>query len=142
VRGHNLVWAKAATLNSEEYVLYIIATFDDRNTGPTGIIKRTGLPGHGIYELEFLSYRGPYFQGLDSYATRVFMGRPWVGNAAEAVGVGKETSVVFDGGSFLLEKLPYRVDLKSVISAGKDTEGFYAVGYNLIFSDYELLYHP
>ena len=103
------------------------------------VIRRTGAPGAGEYELAFLAYGGPYFTTLNSIAFRNPHSPPR-GVSADGVAVGRETSVVFDEGGVYLEKLPYALDLSNAISFGGN--GFFAVGKNQAFGGYELLYHP
>jgi hypothetical protein len=103
------------------------------------VIRRTGAPGAGEYELAFLAYGGPYFTTLNSIAFRNPHSPPR-GVSADGVAVGRETSVVFDEGNVYLEKLPYALDLSRVIPYGGN--GFFAVGKNEAFGGYELLYHP
>ncbi len=103
------------------------------------VIRRTGPPGAGEYELAFLAHAGPYLTTLHSIAFRKPHSPPR-GISVDGVAVGRETSVVFDEGNVYLEKLPYALDLSRVISYGGN--GFFAVGKNEAFGGYELLYHP
>jgi|GEM_PF-1920697 len=104
-----------------------------------GVVRRTGAPGVGEYELAFLAYGGPYLTALNSIAFRNPHSPPR-GISADGVTVGRDTSVVFDEGTVYLEKLPYALDLTAVVLYGGN--GFFAVGKNEAFGGWELLYHP
>lgn len=116
--------------------VYFSVRFAD---GALGIVKRKGPPGRGVYEPVFIAYSGPYFHDLNSIAFRDPHSQPY-GVSVDGVAVGIETTVVFDEGSVCLERLPYPMELNSATRANGN--GFFAVGRNLTFHDYELLFHP
>ncbi len=116
--------------------VYVVAEFDN---GAWGVIKRTGAPGAGEYELVFLAYPGPYFTDLNGVAFRDAPSDPY-GISVDGVAVGKDTTVVFDEGNVYFEKLPYASELSCVIpNLGT---GYFAVGKSEPFGSYDLLYHP
>jgi hypothetical protein len=103
------------------------------------VIRRSGGPGAGEYELAFLGHGGPYFNTLNGIAFRDPHSPPR-GISVDGVAVGRETSVLFDEGNVYLEKLPYALDLTRVVLYGGS--GFFAIGKNEAFGGWELLYHP
>jgi len=58
------------------------------------VIKRTGRPGEGVYEVVFLSPVGPYFFELEDIAFK---------DALNGIIVGMETSVVYEDPNWVLE---------------------------------------
>ena len=116
--------------------VYILAECD---YGAWAVIRRTGPPGAGEYELAFLAHGGPYLTALSNIAFRN-PDSPPRGISVDGVAVGRETSVVFDEGNVYLEKLPYALDLTRIVLYGGN--GFFATGKNEAFGGWELLYHP
>lgn len=109
--------------------LYLIAKF----VGDCwGLVRRTGVPGAGVYELIFLSNKSANFYNIKSVAFE---------ETGRGLAVGLEASVFYDGQDWRLEKLPYRIAFKEVEAAGGG--GFWAFGENIgVMSRWELLYHP
>jgi hypothetical protein len=134
VKGREIVAAEARGHFGGH--VYFPVRFAD---GAIGIIKREGPPGRGVYEPVFVGYAGPYFQDIDSIGFRDSHSEPY-GISVDGVAVGLETTLVFDEGLVYLEKIPYPLELSSVIPA--DGNGFFSVGRDLTFRDYDLLYHP
>jgi len=134
VPGRSLRAATAAAFDGRHF--YATVEFWD---GARGILKRNGPPGKAEYDLVFLSYAGPYFQGINALAFKDPNSAPF-GISADGLAVGKETSILLDEGKVYLEELPYPLDLSCVERAGGN--GFFAVGKNLALNDSELLFHP
>lgn len=117
--------------------LYLLADFEPDNCW--GIIKRTGLPGAGEYELIFLAPQGPYFRDIRDVAFRDPTGeKPGIG--VDGIAAGDETTVVFVDGAAYMEKLPYPTKIVSAEAANGN--GFWAAGENKVTGNFELLYHP
>jgi len=134
VPGYHLLAATAAATAGPD--LYLIA--DLGYEGEAGrycaIVKRAGPPGGGEYEAVFIATEGPYFGGISSLA---FL-HP--GYRDYGVGVGNDTTALFDEGNVYLERMPYPLDFDEVVVSA--TSGFLAVGSNRGFGGYELMYHP
>lgn len=107
--------------------LYLLARFSQEIEG---IIKRTGLPGEGVYELAFLSNNNATFSGLNA------MARDYHGNLAA---VGEETSVFWDGQNWLAENVAARTYFVDV--AAGPLGGFYAVGRDYLFAAQAALFY-
>ena len=107
--------------------LYLTVEFEGFGSG---IIRRTGDPGKGEYELVFFSYISPAFHDIRTIAFE---------DPGKGVAVGTEGSVYFDGETWHVESLPYRLGFRDVgLAAGG---GFFALTDNATFSRKELFYH-
>ncbi len=116
--------------------LYISVEFDD---GATGIVRRTGSPGVGEYEIVFLSYDGPFFTSFERMAFRSWSSE-LSGNGADGVGIGDNASVSFTPSGIYLEKLPYQLQFSALCKAGGI--GFWASGTNGLTGKCEIFLHP
>ncbi len=134
VPGHSLRSASAATAAGPD--LYVILGLGREGEMGTydAVVKRAGPPGAGEYAVAFLAPPGPYFAGITSMA---FI-HP--GYRGYGIGVGSDTTVLFDEGRVYLERLPYRLEFNEVVLS--PAGGFLSVGMNEAFGGYELLYHP
>ncbi len=135
VPGFHLTAATAAATAGGD--LYLIVSLGDEGEAANycAVVKRTtGPPGGGEYEAAFIAREGPYFKGLASLAF-YHPGYRYYG-----LGVGRATTVLFDEGNVYLERLPYNLEFAGVVAS--KTDGFLAVGNNMAFGGWELLYHP
>jgi hypothetical protein len=111
--------------------LYLLA-----DLGITGnfqaIIKRTGAPGLGRYEFQFLSNESGYVFRIDKVVFKATDG--------EGLAVGDKTSLIFKGGAWRPEELPYYLNIGSIVADGES--GYWATGSNEGLSRSELLFHP
>jgi hypothetical protein len=108
--------------------------FVDFLSGYNGIVKRSGEPGRGEYELVFFATEGPNFKWLSDVAVR--------GGGVHhscGVAVGRETSVVYDGADWRLEEVPYPADIEHIAYASDG--GFWATADDMITGRWDLLYH-
>jgi hypothetical protein len=108
--------------------------FVDFLTGYNGIVKRSGEPGRGEYELVFFATQGRNFTWLNDVAVR-----DGGINHSSGVAVGRDTSVVYDGADWCLEEVPYPADVEHIAHAFDG--GFWASATDLITGRSELLYH-
>ncbi len=135
VRGHSVRSASAATAAGPDlYVILGLGHEGEIGGTYSAVVKRTGPPGVGEYAVAFLAPPGPYFAGITSMA---FI-HP--GYRSYGIGVGSDTTVLFDEGNVYLERLPYRLKFNEVVLSAAG--GFLSVGMNEAFGGYELLYHP
>jgi hypothetical protein len=132
--GHSVRSARAgATAGFDLYLILGLGREGEMGTYDA-VVKRTGPPGRAEYAPVFIAPEGPHFHGLASLA---FL-HP--GYRDYGLGVGSDTTVLFDEGNVYLERLPYRLKFNEVVLS--ETSGFLAVGMNEAFGGYELLYHP
>lgn len=116
-------------------VLYLAVEFPN---GYEGILKRTATNIKSEYTLEFFANRGPLFSGVSDIGVQDLSRDPRENRAI--VAVGPNTSVYGENGAWVLEEVPYPVDLKYV--AKGTPRGFWAVGQsNVPFSPNELYFH-
>jgi len=134
VAGHEIRAARAAATRNGE--LYIIARLDGERC--YALIRRSGAPGAGRYEPAFISYAGPYLLELRAFAFKGDVS-PY-GITCDGVGVGDETTVVYDEGKYYVEKLPFPMNIYDVCPS--DEAGFFAYAYDAALFYYRLLYHP
>jgi len=134
IAGHEIRAARAATTRDGD--LYIIAELDAGHY--YALIQRTGAPGEGAYAPVFFAHTGPYLLELRDFA---FKGSnsPY-GISCDGVGVGVQSSIVYNEGNFYLEKLPFPMDIFAVCPT--EDPGFVAFGFDNTFGCYRLLYHP
>lgn len=134
VPNNKIISARAGACFGSSF--YLIT---EHEKGAWGVVKRSGPLGRGHYELIFLAFRGPYFYELKSIAFRSAASPPH-GFSADGVGVGINTTIIFDERNILVERLPYAINFAQVIpDAGN---GFFAAGQNTAFGGVELFYHP
>jgi hypothetical protein len=94
-----------------------------------GIVRRSGPPGAGEYELEFLEVNDPEFANINDIA----IGR------GRVAAVGLSAAAFDDGRGWRREQLPYEMALRQVApAAGGGFWALIAVGA----SDAALYYHP
>ncbi len=134
VPGYHLLAATAAAAAGPDLYLIVDLGYEGEAGRYGAVVKRTGPPGAGKYEAVFVAPHGPYFGGLASLA---FL-HP--GYRDYGLGVGSDTTVLFDEGSVFLERMPYRLEFSEVVLS--ETSGFLAVGNNMAFGGWELMYHP
>ncbi len=97
-----------------------------------GIVRRSGPPGTGEYELEFLEVNDPEFAKINDVAI----------GPGRVAAVGLSASAFDYGRGWRREQLPYEIVLRQVAPAAGGN-GFWAFGYNEnIMGRTELLYHP
>ena len=97
------------------------------------IIKRTGAPGAGVYELAFCSNTGPYFWDVRALVFK---------DEHNGMALGQETSVVYDDPDWVLEMVTgqdyfYVFDLAAV-----GPNGYWAITDPPSQLPPHLLYHP
>ncbi len=116
--------------NAENGAMYFGVQFDDMRF--SAIVRRTGAPGQGKYDLCFFGGVSGSIHDIKSVATDA---------KGNAVGVGAEGSVYYDGSTWRVEDLPYRIGFRQVIPAAEG--GFWGLGENLVvMGRKELLFHP
>ncbi len=103
--------------------LYFYVRFEG---GGVGIVRRSGSPTSGKYELVYFIPRGNFMAAAADVDGRI-------------AAVGLKTSVIFDGGRWRVEELPYPLDLYRVIPAPHG--GFLGLGNNEAVWQREVLYH-
>ncbi len=127
--GEDMAEVRAECALGTDLYLYV-----DFANGYNGVVKRTGAPGQGEYELVFYATEGPRFKWLNDVA---------VGDGNEhhsrGVAVGYDTSVVLDGASWKIEEVAYPANIKYV-TPGADG-GFWAAAVDLTLGRSELFYH-
>jgi len=108
--------------------------FVDFANGYNGVVKRTGPPGQGEYELVFYATEGSNFKWLNDVA---------VADAkihhAGGMAVGYDTSVVYDGANWKIEEIAYPADIGYVTHSADG--GFWAAAEDLTSGRSELFYH-
>jgi hypothetical protein len=136
VPGFHLSTATAAATAGRD--LYIIANlgYEGEAGNYSAVVKRAGPPGGGEYEAAFIGREGPYFKDLTGLA---FL-HP--GYRDYGLGVGTDTTLLFDEGSVYFERLPYGIEFAEVVVSKSHADGFFAVGNNSAFGGWELMYHP
>jgi hypothetical protein len=88
--------------------IYIKVLFKD---GATGLAWRS-TDVNGSYMLVFVSYAGPYFQNLVGCVGQTGTSDSW--DLSEGIGVGTNTTVVFQGGAWSLERFTLPLDFVGV----------------------------
>jgi hypothetical protein len=125
--GHKFEeWIPACAAGDELYLIL-------RCQGVTpGIVRRSGPPGAGEYELEFLEVDDPEFGPINDVAM-----------AAERVAAVAESGAAIDEGrGWRREELPYKINLRHVTPAAGGY-GFWALGDNeYVMGRTEVLFHP
>ena len=134
VPGHSVRSVRAAAAAGPDLYLTVGLGREGEMGTYDAVVKRTGPPGRGEYAPVFIAAEGPHFHGLASLA---FL-HP--GYRDYGIGVGSDTTVLFDEGNVYLERLPYRLEFNEVVLS--PAGGFLSVGTNEAFGGYELLYHP
>ncbi len=132
--GHHLLAATAAATAGPYLYLIVGLGYEGEAGRYCAVVKRAGPPGRGEYAPVFIAPEGPHFHGLASLA---FL-HP--GYRDYGLGVGSDTTVLFDEGNVYLERLAYPLEFAEVVVS--ETSGFLAVGMNEAFGGCELLYHP
>jgi len=97
------------------------------------IIKRTGPPGDGEYELVFMAPEGPYFTDVRALAFR---------DKKHGLAVGYETSVVYERSKWLLENTADSFTLNTFEGIVVGSDGYWAFGSYAGTTEYRLFYHP
>jgi hypothetical protein len=134
VPGHHLLAATAAATAGPDLYLIVDLGYEGEAGNYCAVVRRSGAPGAGEYEAVFIATEGPYFRGL----SRLAFLHP--GYRDYGLGVGSDTTVLFDEGNVYMERLPYPLEFAEVVVS--ETGGFLAVGHNSAFGGWELLYHP
>jgi hypothetical protein len=93
------------------------------------IIKRTGLPGEGVYELSYASWYGPGIMSLDAVSFR---------NATSGVAIGNIGSIYYDGRDWIRELAPDGTALDSANLTPDPRGGFWCTSH----SGRYLVWHP
>jgi hypothetical protein len=108
--------------------------FVDFANGYNGVVKRTGPPGQGEYELVFYATEGSNFKWLNDVVVAD-------GNIHHARGmaVGYDTSVVYDGPGWKIEEVAYPANIEYVAPSADG--GFWAAAEDLTSGRSELFYH-
>jgi hypothetical protein len=104
--------------------LFFLAEYAFDDHGYYLIVRRTGAPGEGRYDLSYLSYLGPHFEDLGDLAFRT---------PDDGMGVGWKASLAYNGRDWVQEDVGTR-SFYSV--AANPAGGFWAV------SEDRLLFHP
>ena len=140
IGGRNVLRVLNAAAN--ETALYVVAEFSEGGTVAQGIVKRTGAPGDGKYELAFLSYPAPYYASTFVLAAR---SEKAISNSdvySDLLAAGEQTTVVFRNGVVRLESLPFEYYFCTLAFGGTFTDGYFAIADNETLRVDEVLYHP
>jgi len=111
-------------------LLYFNADVVVNGVAYQGIIKRTGPPGEGKYDVLFYSPLGPHFRDLRGIAFK---------DVYDGIAVGVETSVLYDAPGWALEDAKGALHNFLYVTAGP--EGYWAIAEG-DSPGYALMYHP
>jgi hypothetical protein len=98
--------------------LFIISQLSFNGKPYDGVLRRTGPPGAGEYDVAFMSYHGPYFYNLADIDFR---------NAGDGLAVGSHTTLHYWEGGWLLETTR---ELDFICVAADAKGGYWAVADN------------
>jgi hypothetical protein len=96
-----------------------------------GIIKRTGKPGEGVYEIVFYSPLGPYFRDIYSMSFK---------DGNNGIFIGLETTVVLENGKWFLEEYVPENYFKIGHILADYKSGYYVLTGTP--GEYSIIYHP